>query len=80
MSTRTRLMALTAGLTLLATGVYAGVEAKNHHHWQGPKVHRQDSAQYGRRNSGSAYGHGFTNCINSGHPEDFCQEVSRDFR
>ena len=32
------------------------------------------------RNSGPAYGRGYMNCINSGHPADFCQDVSSDFR
>jgi len=33
-----------------------------------------------RRNTGAVYGRGYMNCINSGHPADFCQEVSADFR
>jgi hypothetical protein len=36
--------------------------------------------RYARRNAGPLYGRGYMNCINSGHPADFCQTVSRDFR
>jgi len=36
--------------------------------------------RYTRRNKGPLYGRGYMNCINSGHPADFCQTVSRDFR
>jgi hypothetical protein len=36
--------------------------------------------RYARRNRGPIYGRGFMNCINSGHPADFCQQVGRDFR
>jgi hypothetical protein len=32
------------------------------------------------RNSGPPYGRGYMRCINSGHPADFCQNVSKDFR
>ena len=36
--------------------------------------------RYARRNRGPLYGRGYMNCINSGHPADFCQTVGRDFR
>ncbi|MGA7324998.1 MAG: hypothetical protein WBX25_11070 [Rhodomicrobium sp.] len=40
------------------------------------RVHKR----YARRNRGLVYGQGYMNCINSGHPADFCQAVHRDFR
>lgn len=40
------------------------------------RVHRR----YARRNRGLVYGQGYMNCINSGHPADFCQALHRDFR
>jgi hypothetical protein len=42
--------------------------------------HYRGYRRYARRNRGSVYGRGYMNCINSGHPADFCQTVGRDFR
>jgi hypothetical protein len=36
--------------------------------------------RHGHRNSGPIYGRGYMNCINSGHPADFCENDSVGFR
>ncbi len=40
-------------------------------HWSAHRRHR--------RNDGPVYGRCYMRCINSGHPADFCQDVSSDF-
>jgi hypothetical protein len=80
MSIKARLVVLAASLGLLATGVYASAEAKTYHHRYAPMVQHYDFGRYAHKNKGPAYGRGFMNCIKSGHPADFCQEVGRDFR
>jgi hypothetical protein len=41
---------------------------------------RERADRRARRNTGPRYGRGYMNCINSGHPADFCQNDSSDFR